>query len=188
MRRIWTAALFGLCASLLAGCFASDTALIDDATSTTPLKPGNYTATSSKPGESEAPTKVKITTDGNLTVFTSLDDKDSDAPTKVFFRKVRGDYYAMLESKADDKSYVYMLAEIDNGGMKMFDFTDACKTLEGVAAASHADITSLGVARVEKGAELDTCYFKSFDDLAKGFRAIIDKGPMEPVTILTPGT
>jgi hypothetical protein len=79
-----------------------------------------------------------------------------------------------------------MLAEIDGGGMKMYDFTDACKTLEGVAAAKHVDVTSYGVARVEKGNEMDTCYFKRFEDLASGFKAVIDAGPMAPVTLVTP--
>jgi len=187
MRRVLLAALLTLCALALSACFASEEPLIDESTSATPLKPGNYIATEVKREEGEAPTKVKVTTEGNVTVLTSLDPADKDeAPTRVLLRKVRGHYYAMLESKSDEKSFIYMLAQIDSSGMKMYDFAAACKTLEGVAAEKKVDIASYGVARVEKGADIDTCYFKRFQDLAKGFKAVLDAGPPELVTILAP--
>ena len=187
MRAISLATLLAFCALMLTGCFASDEPLIDEATSVTPLKPGNYTATEVRREEGDEPSKVKVTIEGNVTVLTSLDKADKDeAPTKVLLRKVRGNYYAMLEAKSDDKSYIYMLVEIDGSGMKMYDFTTACKTLEGVAADKKTDITSYGVARVEKSADADTCYFKRFDDLAKGFKAVIEASPPELVTILAP--
>jgi hypothetical protein len=181
--------LFTLCALALSGCFASEQPLIDASTSATPLKPGNYTATEVKREENETPTKVKVTIEGNVTVLTSLDQADKDeAPTKLLLRKVRGNYYAMLESKSDEKSFIYMLAEIDGSGMKMYDFTTACKSLEAIAAEKKADIASYGVSRVEKSSSEDTCYFKRFDDLAKGFKAVIDASPPELVTILAPST
>ncbi|MFZ1991927.1 MAG: hypothetical protein WAW96_19400 [Alphaproteobacteria bacterium] len=189
MKRISLGALLALCVVILSGCFASEEPLIDESTSATPLKPGNYIATEVKREENEAPTKVKVTTEGNVTVFTSLDQADKDAaPTRVLLRKVRGNYYAMLETKSDDKSYVYMLVQIDGSSMKTYDFASACKTLEGVAAEKKADIASYGVSRVEKGNNIDTCYFMRFKDLAKGFRAVLDAGPPELVTVLTPAT
>ena len=186
MNEISLAGLLAICALALSACFASEEPLIDKAASATPLKPGNYVAIDKKPGDKDPPTRLKVTTEGNATIFTNVEPGDDDEPTKVLMRKVRGNYYAMLESKEGEKSYIYMLAEIDGAGMKMYDFTDACKTLEGIAADKRADITSYGVARVEKGAELDTCYFKRFEDLATAFKAVMDARPLKLVTEVTP--
>jgi len=186
MRTVSLAAFVMLCALVLSGCFASEQPLIDESTSATPLKPGNYIATEVKREENEKPTKVKVTIEGNITTFTSLEKDDDKTPTKVLLRKVRGNYFAMLEIKSDEKSYVYMIVEIDAAGMKTFDFSTACKTLESIAAEKKVDIATFGVSRVEKGSDLDTCYFKRFEDLAASFKSILDTSPPELVTILTP--
>ncbi len=181
MRQAILAILLTVSALALSACFASDEPLIDEATSVAPLAPGDYVASETKPAKGDKPNNIRVSNDGNTTVLTSL-DKSDDKPDKVLMRKVQGDYYVMLDT--GDNSYMYMLVKVDDAGMLMYDFTDDCKTLEGIAAAKKVEISAYGVVRVDKGSESDTCYFKRFEDLVGAFKAIIDAGPGEPVSVL----
>ena len=183
MRRSIPAVLLALCALVLSACFASDKPLIDEATSVTPLKPGDYVASETKPNDGDQPTKVRVSVEGSTTVFSSP-DKSDDKPDKMFMRKVRGDYYVMLD--ASDTSYMYVLVKLEGGGMLMYNFTDACKMLEGIASAKKKALSDYGVVRVDKQSDSDTCYFSRFEDLAKASRALIDGGLGEPATVLKP--
>ena len=178
MAALLRVALLALCTLLLSACFVSETPLIAETDSVTPIAPGTYRSADESASSGE---EGIVTVEGTKTI---LSDKD-DSGDVYLMRKVRGDYYVMMELPKDkDDGYIYMLVRVSSSSFISFDFSDYCEALQTLAQAQGVSIESYGVARVEDG-DSASCYFTKFGDLARAFETLLDNAAFHSYEVFT---